>query len=294
MLLREACAGCGAHAVGEALPRPDRELPAFGRSLLLAVTGALTVIVFLTDAVVTFIGKAPSFDLWSLFWTGAAALETAAWHMKWAVVPFSLLVFFGSRKLYRSVKEAPASFCGVRYARRGYIASVVVPVLVLLLIGVTVPERLRHRQDSIDSGIKAQAYRFNRALVDYRQKFGTLPSEPKDLLRRLPDADGSLAEAVQNIDPAGYTVDSEVAAAQTKKPKQLRGAAILNASVNTASDEPLSGGISFTNYRLRLPGQDKILGTEDDFFMSDGVVDKVSNLSPRLVGKTNPVEARQR
>jgi hypothetical protein len=290
--LRDACPGCGAYAVGEPLPRPEHELPSFGRSLLLAVTGTLTVIVFLVDAILAFIKIAPPFDLWSVAWSTVAAMETAAWHLKWAMIPFSLLVFFGLRKIYRSVKQSPVSFCGFRHARRGYFASAAVPLLVLVLIGITVPERLHHRRDSIEAGVLAQGHRLDRAMIEYKEKYGTLPSETSSLTR-LPDPDGSLALALQNLDPNGYTVDSEVAAAPTKKPRPLRGAVILNASDNT-TDEPLSAGISFTSYRLRLPGHDKVLGTDDDLFVSDGVVDKVSNFPPRLVGKTTAAQTRQR
>lgn len=290
MLFREACVGCGAHAVGEPLPRPERELPSFGRSLLLAVTGALTVIVFLTDAVVTFIGKAPSFDLWSLFWTGAAALETAAWHFKWAMIPFSFLVFFGFRKIYRSVKQSPVSFCGLRYARSGYFASAAVPLLVLVLIGVTVPARLEQRDLSADAQTNAYIIRADRAQDEYRAKFGTLPSELKDL-HRLPDSDGSLAKALTFVENAEYTPNSEVAAAQTKKPRPLRGSMIVNASVSSPADETLSTGISFTNYEFRLPGLDKLQNTDDDIIVRDGVRYSVADL-PRRVAP--PVQARQR
>ena len=50
--LREGCGSCGALSVGEALPRPEHELPSYGRSLLLAVTGSLMVLVFLTQTII--------------------------------------------------------------------------------------------------------------------------------------------------------------------------------------------------------------------------------------------------
>jgi hypothetical protein len=58
---------------------------------------------------------------------------------------------------------------------------------------------------------------------------------------------------------------------------------ILNASVTPAAEETLSGGISFTNYGLRLSGADKILNTEDDLIIIDGVAYKFSE-TPRLPG----------
>ncbi len=205
-----------------------------------------------------------------------AAGETAAWRLKWVMIPLTLLVLFGSRKLYRSMLADPARFCGQRYARNGYLASATVPLLILILIGVTVPDRLRQRQLGIEAGIHAQGYRIDRALDEYREKFGTLPSDLKDL-SRLPDADGSIAAVLKNVDASGYTVKSpELASVPTKKPRPLRGAVILNASVAPAADDTLSGGISFTNYELRLPGPDKILNTEDDLIVLDGVFYKAS------------------
>jgi hypothetical protein len=257
--------------------------------LLLAVTGTLTVIVFLLDAILSFIAKAPiTFSFWSV----AAAFETAAWHLKWVVIPVSLLVFFGSRRIYRSIKESPANFCGLRYARNGYFASAAVPLLVLILIGVTVPARLENRQLGIQAGVNAQAYRIDRALVDYKEKFGTLPFELKDL-SRLPDTDGSLAVALSNVDFKGYSAESEVAAAPTKKPRNLRGSVILNASVNSTGDEPLSGGISITNYQLRLPGPDNIANNEDDLIIRDGVKYSTYDLPRRGSTPAGP-QARQR
>jgi hypothetical protein len=252
---------------------------------LLAVSGALTVIVFLIDAILAFIAKATAFDAWSLFWTWIAAMETAAWHLKWAMIPLAALVFFGSRRIYNSVRQSPESFCGLRYARNGYFASVAVPLLVLILIGVTVPARLEQRKLSLQAQESAYWMRFDRGLDEYRSKFGTLPSDREDL-RRLPDADGSLAEALKFLPQnSEYTINSpELAAAPTKKPRPLRGAVILNASVATP-DEPLSGGISFTNYELRLPGPDKIQNTDDDVIIRDGVRYAVSDL-PRRAAST--------
>lgn len=228
------------------------------------------------------------FDL--LSWLRAA--ETAAWQLKWVMIPVTIFVLWSGRKLYRSIAQSPSRFCGLRYARAGYLASAAVPLLILILIGVTVPERLLQRQLGIRAGINANIYRTDRALDEYREKFGTLPSELTDL-SRLPDADGSLAAALKNIDASGYTVNSEVAAVPTKKPQPLRGAVILNASVSLASDEPLSGGLSFTNYELPLPGPDNVKGTEDDLIVLDGVTYKASE-SPRRGGSsTSAAQKRQ-
>ena len=300
-ILSNDCPSCGARSVGEPLPRPEHELPSYARSLVLAITGTLMVLIFLTQTIIALVQRSTRSATSSLalasivpldLWPWIAAAETAAWRLKWVMIPITVLVLFGSRKLYRSLLAEPSRFCGQRYARRGYLASAGVPLLIVILIGVTVPERLRRRQDGIEAGINAQIHRTDRALDEYRQKFGTLPSDLKDL-SRLPDADGSLAAALKNIDASGYAVNSEVAAVPTKKPRPLRGAVILNASVAPAGDETLSGGISFTNYELRLPGVDKVLNTEDDLIVRDGVINRASETPRRGVGATSATQKRQ-
>jgi hypothetical protein len=207
------------------------------------------------------------FDFWS--WVGAA--ETAAWRLKWVMIPLTLLVIFGSRRVYRSIKQSPASFCGLRYARNGYFASAAVPLLVLILIGITVPARLRHRQWGIEARDYPYIHRIDRAFDEYRQLVGSLPADPKDLLKRLPDEDGSLAEALKYLDTSNYKPTApDLAAVPNKQPHQLRGAVIRNASLSTA-DDSLGERLSFTNYELTLPGPDKIIGTEDDLIVRDGV-----------------------
>ena len=295
----EACLSCGAHSVGEPLPRPERELPAYGRSLLLAVTGTLTVLVFLTQTVIALVQDSSRtatstlalssiipFDLWS--WLTAA--ETAAWRLKWLMIPALLVALLGSRKLYDSVRQSPFSFCGQRAARNGYFASAAIPLLVLVLIGVTVPARLRHRQWGIEAGMKAQGYALDRVLLQYREKFGTFPSDKRDLAR-LPDADGSIAALLRDIDASDYKPSAEMAAVPKQNPRTLRGAVLRNASFSTA-DEPLSEGLSFTNYEVRLPGVDKILNTEDDLIVRDGVIYRASEI-PHGVKTTSAAKTRK-
>jgi hypothetical protein len=284
------CTSCGARSVGEPLPRPEHELPSYARSLVLTVAGSLLVLVFLTQTIIALAQRSAkaatsplalasmvSFD----FWSWMAAAETAAWRLKWLMIPVSLLVLFVGRKLYRSVQAAPERFCGQRYARRGYYASAAVPLLVLPLIGVTVPARLQHRQDSIQAAANVQGLTLSRAIFEYSVKYQRVPNDLNDL-RQLSDEDGSIAAALNGLDVAtsvnGYRPYAEVAAKE--KPRTLRGAVIRNASINSVPDEPLSEGISFTNYDLHLPGADKINGTEDDLIVSDGVVGLASE-APR-------------
>ncbi|MDQ2937138.1 MAG: hypothetical protein M3R67_06485 [Acidobacteriota bacterium] len=282
--LNDDCQACGARSVGEPLPRPEHELPSYGRSLVIVVTGTLMVLIFMIQTVIVLVQRSPGGDTSKLafasivpldFWSWVAAAETASWRLKWIMIPITILIVFGSRKLYRSIAHSPARFCGVRYARNGYLASAAVPLLVLILIGVTVPERLRQRQRGIDAGVNALAYTFDRAIFEYRSKFERVPNELSDL-KQLPDADGSIAAALNSLDPVAYPnayrPSAEVAAKQ--KPRTLRGAVIRNASINTAPDDTLGEGLSFTNYELRLPGPDKLMGTDDDLLVRDGVITK--------------------
>ena len=268
--MNDGCQACGAQPVGEALPRPVNELPYYGRSLLLTVTGTLTVLVFLTQTIIALVQKPPA----SLgFWSLVSAGETAAWRLKWVAIPFTILVLWAGRKIYRSMLSTPARFCGLRYARTGLWASAMVPVLIAVLIGVTVPERLRHRQDGIEAAGNAPGLTFDRALLEYRLQFGTLPTDPNQLTR-LPDPDGSIATALASIDTTGYKATADVAALPTKTPRQLRGTVIMKASLNTPTDDSPQEGLSFTNYELPLAGADKIMGTEDDLLLRDGIIIK--------------------
>lgn len=275
--LADGCGSCGAQSIGEALPRPENELPSFGRSLLLAVIGSLMVITFLTQTIIALVQKASG----SIgFWSVVAAAETAAWRLKWVAIPVTILVVWGGRKIYRSMLDEPERFCGLRYARSGLLASVMVPALIALLIGVTVPERLQQRQDRLDAEARAPYLTYARALVEYRLAFGTLPTDPRDVLR-LPDKDGSIAAALENIQVNGYKATADLAALPTKKPRPLRGAVIMNASLDSPTEDVPSEGISFTNYELPLPGVDKLLGTEDDLILIDGIIWKASEVVRR-------------
>jgi hypothetical protein len=129
-------------------------------------------------------------------------------------------------------------------------------------------------------------------LLEYRDKFGTLPSDKTDLAR-LPDPDGSIAALLKEIDASEYKVSAEVAAVPTQRPRPLRGAVIRNASLGTTGDEPLSEALSFTNYELRLPGADKLLNTEDDLIVLDGVTYKPSELPRRGSGTSARMPSRQ-
>jgi hypothetical protein len=288
--LSSGCKQCGARAIGEPLPKPAYELPSYGRALVLAVTGSLVVLVFLVQTIIAFVQHyAGSFG----FWNWVAAGETAAWRLKWIAIPALFVVLWFGRKLYRSILVKPERFCGVTYARNGLIASATVAMLMALLIGITVPARLRHRQWSKEAAIRAQGYVIEEALTAYRIKYKTYPAEIRDLLKRLPDPDGSIAAAISNVDSGDYVPTADYATNGTpERSRRLAGAVIRKASLTSTDDTP-SGGLSFTNYRLQLPGEDKIMGTDDDWIVCDGMVLKLSDVAKGGVGRSVSAGALQ-
>ena len=281
--LSNGCKQCGARSVGEPLPRPAHELPSYGRSLLLAVSGSLVVLVFVVQTIIAFFQRTPdSFG----FWNWVAAGETAAWRLKWISIPVLIATFWLGRKLYRSILLQPEKFCGVKYARRGLIASATVVMLIALLIGVTVPARLEHRKLAKEAAFLVHWYTLDRAFTEYRIKYKTLPADINDLRERLPDPDGSLAAAISIVEPGAYRPSVDVAAVATEKSRGLRGAVIRNASLSSATDDTPAGGLAFTNYVLRLPGEDKIAGTDDDWVARDGMVMRLADVAKGGVGRS--------
>ncbi len=271
------CPSCGARSVGPPLAKPEHELPSYGQAVIVSANGVAMCGAFLVSvimALIEFKGFPPS------FLSIVKAGEVASWRLKWAMLPVAIVVFWSGTRIIRAIKADPSGFIGLRAARLGLTASVLVMLMIGTLIGVTIPERLRQRQLGIDAGIYAQGYTLQRALLEYRELHGTLPANDElvEKLSTLSDPDGSIAEALRNIDATGYQSSSVQAAASTKsKPLAQRGSAIRQAGfkADPAADH---GGVSFTSYELRLPGPDKILNTDDDFLVHDGVITKISEL----------------
>jgi hypothetical protein len=256
--------------VGDPLPKPERELPAYGRPLVLVAMGTLMVLGFLTETIIVLAERSP---LLLNFWSWVAAGETAAWRLKWAS-PLMFVALWSGRRLYRSIVKTPARFVGLAMARRGLFASALVALTFVTLLAVTVPARLRQRQMSIDAEQLALGHTFDRAVLEYQEKYKTNPSEQKDLLH-VPDPDGSIAAALENLDPQWYHPSSTVAELP-KGPRRVQsGAALIKASASTTDDAP--GALSFTSYELRLPGADKIYGNDDDLIVRDGVIMTVAD-----------------
>ena len=260
------------------------------------------VLTFLVQTIIALTKTAPATGLMSWitsldFWSFMAAGETAAWRLKWIMIPLAIAVLWTTRKVYRSILEAPERYCAIRYAKAGFVACAVVPLFTALLIGVTVPERLRQRQLAIDAGQYeaehyALGYTFERAFLQYHELFGKLPDELEDL-KQLPDPDGSIAAALKSLDPKVYSTaykpSVDVASALPKRNSPVRGS-VIKAAVNTANDVIIAEGLSYTNYELRLPGPDKLLNTEDDLLLRDGVITKASD-SPKPIATTASTKA---
>lgn len=254
------------------------------------MSGSLAVLVFVVQTVIAFFQRSSD----SLgFWSWIAASETAAWRLKWISIPVLFATIFIGRKLYQSILLQPARFCGLKHARRGLLASLIVVSLIALLIGVTVPERLRHRQLAKEAAILAQYYTVEQALVEYRIKYQTYPADFKQLQERISDPHGTLAEALSGLDPNNYRPTGEMAAVTTEKSSTLRGAVIRKASLTPATDDTTPGGLSFTNYVLHLPGEDKIMGTDDDWIGRDGMIMKRSSVAKGSVGRSVSAGALQ-
>ncbi len=269
--LRAGCVACGARAVGEPLARPEHELPSYGRALFVSALGALLLITFAGSTLIALLARTtPSLD----FWTIVASAETAAWRLKWLALPAIVVALWSGLRLCASIRRSPSRFAGRGIAHTGLAASVLFALMILTFIGVTVPERLRQRQRSIDAAYRAQLYTIARAQMEYRALYGTLPASLDDLgdTKRLPDADGSIAAALANVNAKGYKSWSIQARLPEREARKPRGTALRRVSLSSGTDDLPDEGVSFTNYELRLPGEDKILGTEDDWAIRDGII----------------------
>jgi len=269
------CHSCGARAIGPPLAKAEHELPSFGRAGIVFASGIAMSGTFLILLIAAFIEKKPGAIG---FWTLTTAGEIVAWRVKWVALPIAIAVIWSGVRIVRSIKQNPSRFIGLRGARMGLAAACIVTLLVVALIGITIPDRLRQRQDSIEAAQHAHGYTLHRALLGYFDLHGTYPPDRDrwmDALRTLPDPDGSIAEALRFADPNGYQATAQVAAASTKsKPLVTSGLALRKASMATNPD-PAS--VSFTSYELRLPSEHRLLASDDDFILRNGVIDKVSN-----------------
>jgi hypothetical protein len=271
--LMVGCDSCGARAVGPPLAKPEHELPSFGRAFLVGVTGALMLSLLLGFTISALVQNGP---ISTSFWSLVGAAETAAWRLKWFALPASVIALWSGARLCRSINGAPLRFAGKRMAQAGLTTAAVVTLAMATLIGVTVPERWRQHRDSVDAGFQARLQTIHRAQLEYELRYHTLPGDfgdLKDALKNgLPDPDGSIAAALVGTEEFDYTPTTELAV----KARPGAGRTTVFRNVSQVTDESLNQAVSFTNYKLRSPGEDKILGNDDDWIMRDGVIMKVS------------------
>jgi hypothetical protein len=266
--LSNGCPSCGARAVGPPLAKPEHQLVSYSAAGLTGLVGGVMSVGFLALTAVAWITKMGALPR---VWNIVSAGETAAWQLKWIALPAALAGIWVGNKSLNAIKVTPRQFGGLRIARLGYAAAIVTTLVVGTLIGITLPERLRHYRWSLEAADNRVGYTLARAMLEYRALHGTVPPQEEMIsqLHTLPDPDGSIAEALRYVDANGYQPISVLAAAAPKTKTLARGGAIRNASLNTTPDPP---AVSFTNYELRLPGADKKLNTDDDLIVSDGLV----------------------
>jgi len=267
----DGCRACGALAVGPPLARPEHELPALGLPLAVALSGALPAFFFAASTVFALLARKP-FSL--EFWNIVAAAETAAWRLKWLLLPLSVAAAYAGQRALAHISRNRSRYAAPRLAHAGFSLSVLVAFAAFALIGVTVPERLRQRSVAAESARNAEAYDPVRALLEYQQQYGSLPANADDL-RKLPDPDGSVARAIEMIRAGAYDPDATIASLPPA-PTGARGAGAVGmrpVSLRPGLDDVRGGqGLAFTNYTLRLPGPDRKLNTEDDVFVRDGQI----------------------
>jgi hypothetical protein len=274
-LLTEACLACGAHAVGPPLARPEKELPSYLSALAVGASSALLLVIFLVNTAISFLAQkpVPAFDFWNVM----AAGETAAWRLKWFALPLSLAIICAAVRVSARIAREPQRFMGLRLAEAGFKLSVILAVGFTVLLGLTIPERLRQRERGIEAAKNVEGYEAIKVLYEYRARFNSFPATAEDL-QKLPDPDGSVARLISSMRSEAYEPQSAIAALPPPSTKTRASRAALNVPIRPVALRTDIGAdvtgeaLSFTNYKLRLPGKDKTLGTEDDLMIRDGVI----------------------
>ncbi|MDQ3684907.1 MAG: hypothetical protein M3430_04820 [Acidobacteriota bacterium] len=294
-LERDGCSACGARAVGPPLARPAHELPSYGHALASGVGGALLLVVFVATTLAALVtAKSSSIN----FWDVVAAGEVAAWQLKWLLFPAAALVVWMCVRARRKIVRQPARYTGLSAARAGFSMATIAAAAVALLIGVTIPERLRQRELALQAADDVVRHASNRMLLGYMSRHGSLPTNVDELikdLRNTPDPDGTLAKVIAEMQAGVYSPEASLAsvpeAAKKKSARRISSVRMRSVSDRAAAADDTPGqSISFTNYELVLPGRDKILGTPDDLRIRDGLMIESptpSNPTPRAttVGK---------
>lgn len=269
----EGCPSCHSQAVGEPLARPETQLPNYGRAGFLVALGTL---LFLALAVTTGLAWYNLPFNGFKFWDFVAAGETAAWQLRYIALPIAVIGLAWGSRVILSIKRNP-QFVGLKAAYGGLALTALTALMMANLIGVTIPARLQQQQIAADAAIQVDAHTIARANLAYRARYGSLPASLEDLAK-LPDADGSIARAVARMSADSYRPWSVQAAAPGGK--TLNGARVRPVSARLGASTATEG-LSFTNYELRLPGQDRKMNTEDDWIMRDGVIQRAAVMPVR-------------
>jgi type II secretory pathway pseudopilin PulG len=272
------CPSCGARAVGPPLAKPEHELPSFGRAALAFIIGTVMFLIFVGLVIAAFVENNSSFG----FWTFVTAGEVAAWRVKWEVLFGSLAALCIAARIVRSISQNPSRFIGLLPAQIGLAGVLTVIFLVGVLIGITVPERMRQRQDSIRAETTARYHTIDRALLEYRELYHTLPTDIQELSKKLPDPDGSIADALKHADGIVYAPGATLASAPGKSKPSVRPIALRNANGPSNPDPP---AVSFTSYDLRMPSEHRWFAADEDYIMQDGLIYSASD--PKV--RTSPV-----
>ncbi|HLL76535.1 MAG TPA: hypothetical protein VK421_14880, partial [Pyrinomonadaceae bacterium] len=253
----DGCRACGALAVGPPLARPEHELPALGLPLAVAASGALLALVFVVSTLFALLAQ-KTFSL--SFGSVLAAAETAAWRLKWLLLPLSVGAAYAGRRALAHIRLNRTRYAAPRLAHAGFSLSALVAFAAYALVGVTVPERLHQRRVAAESARNAEAYEPIKVLLEYQQQYGSLPASADDL-RKLPDPDGSVARAAEMIRAGAYDPDATIASLPPAT-TGARGPArvgVRQVSLRPGLDDVRGQGLAFTNYTLRLPGPDRKL-----------------------------------
>ncbi|HEX9919030.1 MAG TPA: hypothetical protein VGA87_07685 [Pyrinomonadaceae bacterium] len=272
-LLTTACEACGAHAVGPPLARPEKELPSYLGALAVGASSALLGIVFLINTLFALFEQKPvAFGFWNIVSAG----EIAAWRLTWLALPLSLAVTWASARASAKIIREPSRFTGLRLADLGFRLSVVLAVGLTVLVGLTIPERLRQRERGIEAAKNVEGYEAIKVLYEYRARFNSFPATAEDL-QKLPDPDGSVARLMASMRSEAYEPQSAIAAlpptTKTSAPRAAANMPIRPVALRTSIGGDVAGeALSFTNYKLRLPGKDNTLGTPDDLMIRDGMI----------------------
>jgi hypothetical protein len=283
-----ACSACGAHAVGPPLARPEHELPVYGRALAVGAVGGLLIAVLLVGTIAALIERQP-FSL--AFWNVVASAETAAWRLKLFALPLALLALWPSWRIMLTLRREPARFAGLRLARIGFALSAFVVLAIAVLIGVTVPERMYRRALAKQAAQEAVAYEISSVLLQYQTLHGTYPISADDLSAQLPPSE-SVARVVALLKAgAAYEPVSDIAAlpapGSKARPRRVAAVRVRNASLRSGVDDTPAEGLSFTSYKLVLPGPDKKLGTPDDITLRDGRIVATSPTPPARASQSS-------